>query len=61
MSNTSKAHRESAARELRQGRSGGSAQSKADNAKRAAAYKALAESEEWLGGEKLRSRKRPKR
>jgi hypothetical protein len=42
---------------LRASRNGGSKTEKADNVKRAAAYKALSENEEWLSGEKARARK----
>ena len=51
MAKTSKQLRRDAAKELRESRNGGSPQSKADNRKRAAAYKSLAENEEWLAGE----------
>ncbi|HJS08780.1 MAG TPA: hypothetical protein VJ809_14020 [Pirellulales bacterium] len=60
MSKTSTTFRKKAAKELRESRNGGTNKTKAQNFKRAAAYKALAESEEWLGGEKQRSRKRSK-
>ena len=52
MSKQSKDMRTRASRELRESRNEGSATSKADNVKRAAAYKTLAENEEWLAGEK---------
>jgi hypothetical protein len=51
MSKQSKDMRARASRELRESRNGGSAANKADNVKRAAAYKTLAENEEWLAGE----------
>jgi len=54
MSKQSKDMRTRASRELRESRNGGSATSKADNFKRAAAYKTLAENEEWLAGESRR-------
>jgi len=54
MSKQSKDMRTRASRELRESRNQGSATSKADNFKRAAAYKTLAENEEWLAGEKSR-------
>ena len=54
MSKQSKDMRTRASRELRESRNGGSATSKADNFKRAAAYKTLAENEEWLAGEQSR-------
>jgi len=57
MSRESKDLRTRASRELRASRNGGSKTEKADNVKRAAAYKALAENEEWLSGEKTRARK----
>lgn len=56
MSRESKEHRKNAARELRKSRNGGSLKDKADNRKRAEAFKDLAHSEEWLAGEKPRSR-----
>jgi hypothetical protein len=51
MSKASKKLRSDAAKELRKSRNGGSTVEKADNRKRAAAYKALAANEEWLEGE----------
>ena len=54
MSKQSKDMRTRASRELRESRNQGSATSKADNFKRAAAYKTLAENEEWLAGEQSR-------
>jgi hypothetical protein len=52
--------RDKAARQLRSSRvKGRSTSDRADDRRRADAYKALAESEEWLGGEKPRPRKRP--
>ena len=54
MSKHSKDLRTRASRELRESRNGGSTRSKADNIKRAAAYKTLAENEEWLAGERSR-------
>ena len=61
MSKESKDLRSHASRELRASRNGGSKNQKADNVKRAAAYKALAENEEWLSGEKARARKSKKK
>lgn len=58
MSKKSDKLRGRAARELRESRNGGSTKSKTDNVKRAAAFKSLAQSEEWLEGERERSRKR---
>jgi hypothetical protein len=57
MSDRSKGMRNRAARELRSSRNGGSKQEKADNTKRAAAYKHLSENEMWLEGEKPRGGK----
>ena len=54
MSKQSKDMRTRASSELRESRNQGSATSKADNFKRAAAYKTLAENEVWLAGEKPR-------
>ena len=54
MSKQSKDMRTLASRELRESRNEGSATSKADNFKRAAAYKTLAGNEEWLAGEQPR-------
>jgi hypothetical protein len=52
--------RDKAARQLRSSRTKGrSIGDRTDDRRRADAYKALAESEEWLSGEKLRSTKRP--
>jgi hypothetical protein len=48
---TSKELRQDAAEELRKSCNGGSPSDKADNRKRAAAYQALAENEEWLKGQ----------
>jgi hypothetical protein len=59
MSQHSKDLRDNAARELRKSRNGGDAEEKARNAKRAAAYKALSESEEWLEGETQKPTGRP--
>jgi hypothetical protein len=61
MSRESKDLRSRAFRELRASRNGGSKNQKADNVKRAAAYKALSENEEWLSGEKARPRKSGKK
>lgn len=58
MSKESEALRDAAAHELRERRNGGTGEAKAKNVKRAAAYKSLAHSEEWLKGEKQRSKKR---
>ena len=60
MAKTSKQLRQDAAKELRESRNGGSPESKADNRKRAAAYKELAENEEWLAGEKQKVPKPPR-
>jgi hypothetical protein len=57
MSDKSKDFRSRAAQELRASRNGGSKEEKAKNVKRAAAYKDLADNEDWLDGEK----KHPKR
>jgi hypothetical protein len=54
MSKTSKQLRSQAANELRESRNGGSLAEKAKNEKRAAAYKTLAQNEEWLEGEQSR-------
>ena len=51
MSKTSEYLRQGAATELRKSLNGGSPAEKSDNRKRAAAYKSLAENEEWLAGE----------
>ncbi len=55
MSDKSEKLRSRAARELRESRSGGSKQQKADNVKRAAAYKELSKNEEWLSGDPRKS------
>ena len=57
VSDKSKTLRSRAARELQSSRNGGSKQEKADNVKRAAAYKNLSENETWLEGEKKRPSK----
>ena len=49
--------RNRAARELRESRNGGTADEKAASKKRAAALKSLSANEEWLDGEKTRSKK----
>ena len=54
MSKQSKDWRTRASKQLRESRKGGSATTKAENVKRAAAYKTLAENEEWLAGEQSR-------
>ena len=59
MAKTSKQLRRDAAKELREGRNGGSPQSKADNRKRAAAYKSLAENE-VAGGREKRAPSKPR-
>ena len=51
--------RNRAASELRKSRNGGTAEERATNKKRAAALKSLSENENWLEGEKARSKKRP--
>jgi hypothetical protein len=62
MSEESKRLRKSAADQLRQSRRSKSASEKASRAGRAAALKEMASNEEWLEGDKPRSRKRsPKR
>ena len=58
MSKESKALRDAAADELRESRNGGTRADKKQNVKRAAALKSLAQSEEWLKGEKERSKRR---
>ena len=58
MSKRSSDFRNRAARELRDSRNGGTADEKVANKKRAAALKSLSENEEWLEGEKTRSKKR---
>ena len=50
MSERSQALRKKAAFELRKSRNGGTRDEKAKNVKRAAAYKSLSQSEEWLEG-----------
>jgi hypothetical protein len=54
MSKQSEDMRSRASRELRASRRGGSEVEKADNLKRAASFKALAENEKWLAGEPSR-------
>ncbi|MEW6449234.1 MAG: hypothetical protein AB1490_01190 [Pseudomonadota bacterium] len=62
MSKVSKSFRDQAAKELRDSRKKGSGAAQAQSTKRAAGFKALADSEEWLQGEKPRSKTRsPKR
>ena len=61
MSKASRRFRKRAADAFRASRDGGSKESKARHAKLAAGYKSLAHDEEWLRGEKERSRKRPPR
>jgi hypothetical protein len=56
MSERSKALRKKAAFELRKSRNGGTHQEKAKNVKRAAAYKSLSQSEEWLEGEQRKGK-----
>src|ERR1700754_4011215 len=51
MSKASKKLRDAAAHELRESRNGRTMEEKKKNKKRAAAYKSLAQSEEWLQGE----------
>jgi hypothetical protein len=58
MSKVSKQFRDKAAGELRDSREKVSSRSKSKSLKRAASYKALAENEEWLQGEKLRPKVR---
>ena len=59
MSKRSQELRNKAARELRSSRNGGTAEEKVDHKKRASALKNLSENEEWLDGERARSKKRP--
>ena len=62
MSKASKRFRNSAAKELRNSRQKGvSSASKSTSLKRAASYKALADNEEWLGGEKSHSKARSRK
>jgi hypothetical protein len=61
MSKASGRFRQQAADELRASRAPGSKEKKAGHVKLAAAYKALAHDEEWLGGEKERSRRKTSR
>ena len=56
---TSKELRHEAAEELRKSCNGGSPAEKADNRKRAEAYRALAENEEWLEGQTSSSQPLP--
>ena len=60
MAKTSKQLRQAAAKELRKSRNGSSPESKADNRKRAEAYKSLAENEEWLAGGESRHQPKPR-
>ena len=59
MTKASKELRDAAAHELRESRNGGTMEEKKKSRKRAAAYKSLAQSEEWLQGEAQRSRQKP--
>jgi hypothetical protein len=52
VSEKSKDLRLRAAKELRASRNGGTSAEKRNNRKRASAFKALAENQEWLDGEK---------
>ena len=61
MSKASKQLRLRAAAALRSSRNGGSQDDKASDAKRAAALKALAQNDEWLEGEKERSKNKTER
>jgi hypothetical protein len=61
MSKDSKRLRDKAAGELRASRNSGIMPIKSEHAKRAASFKALADNEEWLEGEKSRSQARPPR
>jgi hypothetical protein len=56
MSEQSKDLRDRAFRELRASRNSGSKEEKANNVRRAAAYKDLAANAEWLAGERSRSK-----
>jgi hypothetical protein len=56
MSRQSKELRKKAASELRKSRNGGTQEEKAKNVKRAAAYKSLSQSEEWLEGERRKGK-----
>jgi hypothetical protein len=58
MSKESKTLRDAAADELRNSRNGGTKDDKVKSVKRAAALKSLAHAEEWLTGEKERSKRR---
>jgi hypothetical protein len=58
MSKDSKSLRDRAARELKRSRNGSSHAEKTKSVKRAAAYKSLAENEQWLEGENPRSPRR---
>jgi hypothetical protein len=56
MSEQSKELRDKAASELRKSRNGGTREQKEKNVKRAAAYKSLAQSEEWLEGDRRKGK-----
>jgi hypothetical protein len=60
MSKRSNELRNRAARELRESRNGGSVDEKVKNKKRASALKDLSKNEEWLDGEKPRTKQGPK-
>ena len=60
MSTESKRLRDRAAAELRNSRKAKNPDAKATEIKRADGYKQLAANEEWLAGEKTRSRPNPK-
>jgi len=61
MSKDSKRFRDKAADELRASRKRSSTGTRSEHVKRAASYKALADNEEWLEGDKPRSKVRPPR
>jgi hypothetical protein len=61
MPKDSQRFRKGAADELRASRKPGSAPDRSGHTKRAASYKALADNEEWLDGEKSRSKTKPPR
>ena len=56
MSERSQTLRKKAAFELRKSRNGGAREEKVKNVKRAAAYKSLFQSEEWLEGEQRKGK-----
>lgn len=58
MSDVSKSHRKTAATHLRASRKATTKKAKDDEAYLAAGYKSLADNEEWLSGERRRSKRR---